>query len=599
MPIHPLQIQLLALPKAAVLFFMKRILPLLLLVPFLFSCRPNPTRDELRRIADIVYEEPGQALAALQALDTAKTKSRSLQADYSLFKSLALTRLFKEDTVVFDFIHPAEQYYSKKGTSQKKAQLEYCLGMSCGSRKEWPDAIIHLKKADELAEDGDDIFLKAIINSALANTFSLTDHSAEWLDYSTKTTQYAELLGKEEFIRRSHLGQAAAYSQNYHFAESDSLFQLGFSELLKDDVPPSELLFGASCAIQKRNNDPILACLLYEKALSQGAHPSDKDTYGYSYALLLRGYVDKANHIIDSLRSRPSTKETDYWNYKIARWQKDNASALDYCENYCSKSNKSLMSSINNSLFKRIAEKEKSIAALNEARAQKLSLALLLIIILALMSVILLLYHSRQRKIRHEIEMDRFETIAEEANRLLSIAENNNVFLQSENSLLKSEKESLHTRLFILQRSFCRTYQNRLSELGRLCESFTPQLERNRIKSSLINYQSDRLSELISAIISGPKKQMELEVEINANLDNIINKIRSDFPNLDNNDILFLCYMAIGFESPTIAMLCDISKNYARVKKSRFRELLFSKTSPHSELYHIVFDKSITHNDNH
>lgn len=92
---------------------------------------------------------------------------------------------------------------------------------------------------------------------------------------------------------------------------------------------------------------------------------------------------------------------------------------------------------------------------------------------------------------------------------------------------------------------------------------------------------------------------MELEVEINANLDNIIDKIRSDFPDLDNNDILFLCYMAIGFESPTIAMLCDISKNYARVKKSRFRELLFSKTSPHSELYHMVFDKSITHYDSH
>ncbi len=591
MPIHPLQIQLLALPKAAVLFFMKRILPLLLLVPFFFSCRPNPTRDELRRIADIVYEEPGQALAALQALDTAKTKSRSLQADYSLFKSLALTRLYTEDTAVFECIRPAERYFAKRGSAQQKAQLEYCLDMSCYPRKEWSDAIIHLRKAEVLSEECDDIFLKTIINSALANTFCITNHTESWLYYGRKTAEYAAQTGIEEFIRRSHLALASACAQNRLYDEADSLFSLGFSELQMDGVPVKELLYGASCAIGKRNNDPQLARRLYEKAFSTGDSISSEEYYKYVYSLLLLQKQTEALNLLDSLRKCRASKETDYWNYRIAKRFGDTETALSYSERFCNEAMSDLRSSINNSVFKAISEKESAAAALNSAKARTLLLVLFLLCAITFAVISCLFLLLQRNKVRHMEELDRIETVAEEANRLLSLANTHNLELISEKDILLSETQNLNKRLMNLQHSFCRSYQSRFAELGRLCEAAIPHNEKDRIRNSIISFNTDRINSLVADILSGEDKQANLEREINAGLDNVILKIRDDFPSLSDHDILFICYVAMGFEAPTIAMLYGITKNYSRVKKSRFRDLILKYIGPNRELYHTVFDR--------
>ena len=88
-----------------------------------------------------------------------------------------------------------------------------------------------------------------------------------------------------------------------------------------------------------------------------------------------------------------------------------------------------------------------------------------------------------------------------------------------------------------------------------------------------------RIEKIIKDIRGKKDSQLSLEKEIDANLDSIITKIRNDFPEFEDEDILFICYMAMHFDTTTIAFLADISKSNVRVKKHRYREKIFSRSS--------------------
>ena len=104
-----------------------------------------------------------------------------------------------------------------------------------------------------------------------------------------------------------------------------------------------------------------------------------------------------------------------------------------------------------------------------------------------------------------------------------------------------------------------------------------------------LRHVKKKLVEKIIKDIRGRKdSQLNLEKEINANLDGIITKIRNDFPEFEDEDILFICYMAMHFDTTTIAFLADISKSNVRVKKHRYREKIFSRFSPNQSLYQVV-----------
>ena len=92
---------------------------------------------------------------------------------------------------------------------------------------------------------------------------------------------------------------------------------------------------------------------------------------------------------------------------------------------------------------------------------------------------------------------------------------------------------------------------------------------------------------LFEEIASGSEGQKKFEARINADLDDIVSKIRSDFPKLKDDDIRFICYLIVGFDTSTISFLMDISKENVRVKKHRLREKLNGYAGPNETLYRL------------
>ena len=90
---------------------------------------------------------------------------------------------------------------------------------------------------------------------------------------------------------------------------------------------------------------------------------------------------------------------------------------------------------------------------------------------------------------------------------------------------------------------------------------------------------------LLKDISGDSEGQKKFEERIDGDLDGIISKIRKDFPKLNDEDIRFLCYMIVGFDSSTISFLMDMTKENVRVKRHRLRARIGKYSGLNKDLY--------------
>ena len=83
------------------------------------------------------------------------------------------------------------------------------------------------------------------------------------------------------------------------------------------------------------------------------------------------------------------------------------------------------------------------------------------------------------------------------------------------------------------------------------------------------------------------EKQKERERIINDKTDHLLDKLRTEFPNLSEKDIQFLSFLLLGFDSSLISMILNVSQNSLYVRKSRLKEKILIEGSPNYHLYKV------------
>ena len=187
-------------------------------------------------------------------------------------------------------------------------------------------------------------------------------------------------------------------------------------------------------------------------------------------------------------------------------------------------------------------------------------------------------------------EKDRLTQAVEESERLLETVRNRANEEKSEREKdildLKSRNEREQDKIKDLREMYVALYQKRFSEIGKYYDAASS----HRLESIKEKAYHDVISStqaLFEEIASGSEGQKKFEARINADLDDIVSKIRSDFPKLKDDDIRFICYLIVGFDTSTISFLMDISKENVRVKKHRLREKLNGYSGPNGTLYRL------------
>lgn len=554
----------------------------------LVSCDNRQTKSLLQDVETYIQERPDSALRVLRKVDSLTLNTKSLRARYSLLFAMALDKNYI-DTTALSILEPTVAYYERLGSPQDKMLSCYYLGRIYANRKDYPNAVIFYSQA--LRESSaDDYYHKGLAYEALANAYSASFNTEEELRNAILAHDCFDKI-RDKNLALSRYKIAQAYHNNEQFDLADSLYSSVYSGL--DST--SKLAFYAmedqvSNDLQREGPDVERDLRLLEYVAEHRGNLTLTSYYEYAYLLLLIGNKSTAENILSQLSEIDESVETMEIRYRIAKYEEHDKEALTLLKGLLLYQNDVVKKQLAQSVFKAQSDYYRLTAEVSEQKSTIANQRSVIILIASLMMAGLLYIVFMKRKTALIREKDRLAQAVEESERLLETVRNRVKQEKEERDKdifdLKSRNERERDKIKELRDMYVSLYQKRFYEIGKYYDAASS----HRLESIKEKAYHDVISStqaLFEEIASGSEGQKKFEARINADLDDIVSKIRSDFPKLKDDDIRFICYLIVGFDTSTISFLMDISKENVRVKKHRLREKLNGYSGPNETLYRL------------
>lgn len=554
----------------------------------LVSCDNRQTKSLLQDVETYIQERPDSALRVLRKVDSLTLNTKSLRARYSLLFAMALDKNYI-DTTALSILEPTVAYYERLGSPQDKMLSCYYLGRIYANRKDYPNAVIFYSQA--LRESSaDDYYHKGLAYEALANAYSASFNTEEELRNAILAHDCFDKI-RDKNLALSRYKIAQAYHNNEQFDLADSLYSSVYSGL--DST--SKLAFYAmedqvSNDLQREGPDVERDLRLLEYVAEHRGNLTLTSYYEYAYLLLLIGNKSTAENILSQLSEIDESVETMEIRYRIAKYEEHDKEALTLLKGLLLYQNDVVKKQLAQSVFKAQSDYYRLTAEVSEQKSTIANQRSVIILIASLMMAGLLYIVFMKRKTALIREKDRLAQAVEESERLLETVRNRAKQEKEERDKdifdLKSRNERERDKIKELRDMYVSLYQKRFYEIGKYYDAASS----HRLESIKEKAYHDVISStqaLFEEIASGSEGQKKFEARINADLDDIVSKIRSDFPKLKDDDIRFICYLIVGYDTSTISFLMDISKENVRVKKHRLREKLNGYAGPNETLYRL------------
>lgn len=554
----------------------------------LVSCDNRQTKSLLQDVETYIQERPDSALRVLRKVDSLTLNTKSLRARYSLLFAMALDKNYI-DTTALSILEPTVAYYERLGSPQDKMLSCYYLGRIYANRKDYPNAVIFYSQA--LRESSEyDYYHRGLIYAASADAYNASFNDEEELRNTILAYECFEKIGDKD-LDLSLYKVAQAYHNNERFDVADSLYSLVYSG---KDLTSRLALYAmedlVSNDLYQEKQDVERDLELLEYVAEHRGNLSLESYYEYAYLLLLAGKESEAENILSQLSNREANGKTMEIRYRIAECKGQNEEALALLKSMLSHQNDVVKKKLAQSVFKAQSDYYRLTAEVSEQKSTISNQRSIIILITGLMIIALLYVIFMKRKSTLIREKDRLTQAVEESERLLETVRNRANEEKSEREKdildLKSRNEREQDKIKDLREMYVALYQKRFSEIGKYYDAASS----HRLESIKEKAYHDVISStqaLFEEIASGSEGQKKFEARINADLDDIVSKIRSDFPKLKDDDIRFICYLIVGFDTSTISFLMDISKENVRVKKHRLREKLNGYSGPNETLYRL------------
>lgn len=554
----------------------------------LVSCDNRQTKSLLQDVETYIQERPDSALRVLRKVDSLTLNTKALRARYSVLFAMALDKNYI-DTTALSILEPTVAYYEKFGSPKDKMLSYYYLGRIYSNRKDYPNAVIYYLQA--LRESSEyDYYHRGLIYAASADAYNASFNDEEELRNTILAYECFEKIGDKD-LDLSLYKVAQAYHNNERFDVADSLYSLVYSG--KDSTSRLALyamedLVSNDLYQEKQDVERDLGLLEY--VAEHRGNLSLESYYEYAYLLLLAGKESEAENILSQLSNRETNGKTMEIRYRIAECKGQYEEALALLKSMLSHQNDVVKKKLAQSVFKAQSDYYRLTAEVSEQKSTISNQRSIIILITGLMIIALLYVIFKKRKSTLIREKDRLTQAVEESERLLETVRNRANEEKSEREKdildLKSRNEREQDKIKDLREMYVALYQKRFSEIGKYYDAASS----HRLESIKEKAYHDVISStqaLFEEIASGSEGQKKFEARINADLDDIVSKIRSDFPKLKDDDIRFICYLIVGFDTSTISFLMDISKENVRVKKHRLREKLNGYSGPNETLYRL------------
>lgn len=538
------------------------------------SCgKREMTKQCLEDVESYISEKPDSALAVLESIDRASIRGQRMKAEYSLLYAMALDKNYV-DTTDIDVVMSAVKYFDTHGPEDKAMKAWFYLGREQENGGEYENAIISYTRAKELSQNSDDLRFRALIASGIADLYDKTYNFEEEIRNLEEVYRFYNIEKDSLNIWISTGELAVAYSNLKQWDKADSLFNEFFSFEHTDSSFVSYCLmqYFYMCIMQQ-NPKPEIAIKAFRKAVDEyKIEPTTENYYAYAYALELSGDSNECNKIL-KLKSDQDYGTSALWKYYIYREQKQYEKALLELETGCHYQDSIVVKLLHNSLSitqRDYFETKSSLLAIEKENQRIIKIIFILISILVVITLFIIIRYIKKRHQQMEEEMASLQYEASCRNKEL------------EQMIICSNEELDRKEAMIaeLRQSYIQKYKLQFKRLEDLGAEYW-QAERSRDKNRIYG----KVKEIISEIETTSNKNSEFEKRINLGLDDVMSKLRHDFPSFKEDDYRLLSYMIVGFEAKTIATLMDITPGSVYTRKSRMKDKILSASTENAELY--------------
>ena len=551
---------------------------LLFLILTVFSCSNRDAAKMLNDIESYMQERPDSALAEIRSIDTTCLNTRELRAKYSLLHAMALDKNYINTTDI-RIIEPALSYYTHHG--RRRMLTHFYAGRIHENEQDYADALIFYNDALENASEQDYLY-RGLINSYIANVYHHAYSFSEELQYKEIALGYFEKLGERHYIDLGIFGLANAWHNNRDFNKADSLYREISAQ--GDSLRPlavSAAIARADNALKSGEYNPDEILKLYEFALDNSGEMSLEDYYEYAYLLHRVQRYQESENLLNQLAAYPATYTSTWWRYKTEKDKGNYEEAESLLEESIQMQNLVVREKIAQSIFKSQSEffKHAAHSAQQKKTIQRQRYLVTILFLLLVLSLITFLYLRKKSSMSRENA--RLLLAMDESEKMLDIMKTD---FEKKYADIEEEKAAQKKKMLELQKMYAGLYQKQFYEIGKYYD--TSYLDNpDKASQKITKHVATKIKSILSELSAQSTKQSKFEARINRDADNIIAKIRADYPRFSEDDIRFICYIVAGFDATTISVLMNITGENARVKKHRIRTRILHDTGDNAPLY--------------
>lgn len=576
---------------------MRRTAFLSFLAVFLSLIMSSCGRGTYRELSDIesyAAEHPDSALQVLGKIDSRRIHRAKVRARYCLLKSMVLDKNYidvTDDSLTLE----AVRWYRDHGTDAERAKAYYYHGRVQQNDKDYINAIIAFTNAEKYAGMEEDWLYLGLIYRGMARIYNVTFNSEEELKYSIYASECYRKSDDELHYNYSLNNTAIAYNNLKKFDKAIAL-----CEEVEDRARASNdtiLMAASTCTYisaltYKENPDPVRAISMFNYMRdSLRYEPSFETWHDIACAYSQIGEYDTAIQIIEGLRSVCPDNPVAYGQLASVRSKVDYG-RFDYKDAYL---NFSAATAIQDSIFNSIlnqsvlsAQKDyfQRQAEYDEYRLRTHRIiAGLVISVLAL--AIVYVTAVAYRKIREkQSEAERYMGQVCDMVEQMKVAE-----IESRRALDEKDRQidSLSTDIRERNGEAISGFRRQIGDLYRLKFNFLDEICRQYYSYGLTAAKQRKILKAVEDSISelsGDRDFSALEAIVNTFKDDVMKKLRDEFPLFKEEEFRLMCYWYAGFSSSAMSLLLkeeDVNAVYK--KRSRLKGKIEKSGSPLKEFF--------------
>lgn len=535
------------------------------------------TYNHMLEIEEIVDQHPDSALALLKDMGEPELGSDRNKAMYQLLTAQAKYKNMSLDAKD-SLINFAVEYFSKDKDSFRAMKSNFLLSKQLYLRGSLSLSAMRLSDALTPAQQIGDPYWLAYIHDQCANLYYESYNIKEIINQNLLAAHYF----KEAGMTQKHFLELVNAADAYPLI-NESGKGLALLDSIKSQLQPTDSFMNAVCLqsvipFYNRNCEYDKSRKAFTELLKYIDHTGYRDRLCAALAqMYLKGYdnpdsakvwIDRGLEIVGD--DRPSEQLI---NAQVNYYERigDKAKTVELLWKYIEQEEMKLSNTFDQDFTvaqKEFYNKEANIKARQAKTFKAISIVLAVLLIVAVVTMIL---YSREKAKRKNLE--RYKRMTE-INQLVKESKMKDSQINKLNAEVVSNTEHLNELNDRLSRQ-----QDRIEELSTanddifslqlntvniLCDNFFGFKTSDVDKRVIYTKVDDILKRVCSS--DGMKKLIDV---LNKSHSGIIQKLRSQLPNLSESDLEFIILIYCGIKPKTVCVLLNISASYFYTRRKR------------------------------